>query len=208
MYWRRARAAAILARSRGGVMTAALTGIGLGALHAVSGPDHVLSLAPRSVEGGARAGWRLGASWGAGHAAGTALWFLAALLAGDLLGRADPALLDRVAGVALAGTGALGLWRARRPAAARGGGRGAFLVGALHGLTGAASVLLLLPAIGAEGAARFLWLAGFAAGSTAAMAALTALLARAAGAALPALRHLAPAASALSIAVGAAWALA
>lgn len=60
-------------------MAVALTAAGFGALHAVSGPDHLLSLAPLSIGQGRRA-WRIGLAWGLGHAAGTAL-AAAALLA-------------------------------------------------------------------------------------------------------------------------------
>jgi hypothetical protein len=49
-----------------------LFGASSGALHAVTGPDHVLSLGP-IVLGSRRSPWRVGLCWGLGHAVGTLL---------------------------------------------------------------------------------------------------------------------------------------
>jgi hypothetical protein len=193
-------------------VTAAIAGLGLGALHAVTGPDHVLSLAPAAV---ARRGaaWRPGLSWGAGHALGTAAWLAVAALAAALVEAPRlEGLADRVAGIALALTGAAALGRSWRTRAPRPGGsdaRPAFWLGALHGLTGAAGVLILLPAVAAGGPERVLWLLGFSAGSTAAMAGLTAALASLGGR-LPAtfVRWTPRIAGTASIALGIAWGLA
>jgi hypothetical protein len=189
--------------------------MGSGALHALSGPDHLLSLGPLAVRA-PRGAWRLGLLWGLGH--GVASAAAAALLV--LLASAAPlevvdAWAERVAGAALAGMGIAGLVGARR---ARGGSRapstpsatGVLAVGALHGVTGAAGLLLLLPAVTAAGAHRLLYVAGFGLGSTLAMAALTGLFAAVARS--PAARPLAAriplAAAAIAIVAGAAWMIA
>lgn len=161
---------------------AALTGLSYGALHAVSGPDHVLSLAPLSVER-PRGAWRIGLTWGLGHAAGTVLAALVLLAMVSLLH--VPGLeswAERIAGVALIVTGALGLRRhVQAQRAARSPGRSGmaqvFAVGCVHGVTGAVALLLLLPiAMSGSVAQRWLYLLGFSVGSTAAMAALTGAL--------------------------------
>jgi hypothetical protein len=189
-------------------VTAALTGLGSGALHAVAGPDHVLSLAPLSV-GRLRGAWRIGLSWGLGHGAGT---LLLALLASALPLEAISAWAARAAGLALAATGVANLVALRR---ARAGGpapapRGSvFTVGLVHGVTGAAALLLLLPGMTGVAGDRALYLGGFTLGSAVAMAGLTAALS-----ALPRVgpfaagmtRRLPHGAAGLSVAVGLAWA--
>lgn len=198
-------------------MTVALTAAGFGALHAVSGPDHLLSLAPLSVGQGRRA-WRIGLAWGLGHAAGTvvAAAVLLAVLSGTGLHVVD-AWAERAAGLALVAMGAANLVALRRgrgmaAAGTRGGRRAVFTVGLVHGITGAAALLLLLPAAHASAPVKALALAGFAAGSTAAMAALTAAIAALSAAAAPRLalatRRLPVLASVASVAVGIGWAIA
>lgn len=154
-------------------MTLALAGLGTGALHAMTGPDHVLALAPLTTR--ARRGWAIGARWGAGHALGTvAVAILAVLIARDLLAAAG----DLVAGAALIAVGALAL--ARRAPAAGGADRAAVGIGFVHGLAGGAAVIALLPAIAAPSpVATALYLVGFSIGSTLAMAMLADALARA-----------------------------
>lgn len=196
--------------------TAALAGMGLGALHAVTGPDHVLSLAPEVVAR-PRGAWRSGLSWGAGHTLGTLAWLALAAVAASVVESAWlQALSDRVAGAALVAMGASAVARAlcrrRGPVASVAEmkeRRGSFVIGTVHGLTGAAALLMLLPAAAAEGLPRLGWMAGFGAGSTLAMAALTAALA-AAGRRVPAAAlQLAPlVAGTASIIVGALWVLA
>lgn len=202
--------------------TAALAGLGLGALHAVVGPDHLLALAPQAVarRGGA---WRAGLSWGLGHAVGTVAWFL--LAASFFAGSRDwvASHAERAAGAALLAMGAVTLWRSRKtlwqgrklrqaapPSVPRHGSeRGSFAIGTVHGLTGAAALLILLPALGADGAQQLGWLGGFAFGSTVAMAALTTALATV-GRRVPAvaLRRAPGFAGAASVVVGALWMLA
>lgn len=160
---------------------AALAGIGSGAVHAVAGPDHLLSLAPLSV-GRARA-WRVGLAWGLGHALGTlaaAAILFAAVDVLDLHGAERWG--ERLAGLALVGMGGWGIHRARRQvqggAIGTAGLLGVTAVGLVHGLTGAAALLLLLPAAMAGSTAiRIAYLVGFSVGSTLAMAALTGAIA-------------------------------
>ena len=191
---------------------AAIAGLGSGAVHAVAAPDHVLSLAPLSV-GTVRRGWRVGLLWGIGHGAGTLVAALALLFvfaAVELPG--IEAWAERIAGLALVGLGAWGL--VRRNASAGSGAapsKGIAMVGLVHGLTGAAALLLLLPAVvGGSALHRVIYLAGFTIGSTLAMASFTACLAtlscsgrasRLVSGRLPAV------ASSLSIVLGAVWLL-
>jgi hypothetical protein len=194
-------------------VTAAIAGLGSGALHALSGPDHLLSLVPLSA-GRARGAWRVGLAWGLGHAAGT---LLAASLLLVVLSAARLEVVsvwaERAAGGALVAMGIANGVALRRARATAGGvpaaGRAAvFAVGLVHGVTGAAALLLLLPAAGAGGREATLFLGGFTLGSTAAMAALTAAVAwlSRAGRLSGVLARVPVAASAASIAVGLAWA--
>ena len=190
-----------------------LAGLGSGALHALAGPDHLLSLVPLSI-GQRRGAWRLGLLWGIGHGLGTlatAAVLLLAVSAVPLEGLEVWA--ERVAALTLLATGAWGLRRQRggdeapRPASG-----GLLSVGLVHGITGAAALLLLLPvALTGTAGERALYLGGFSVGSTLAMTALTAGLAAASQ-----LRQVPAAlavrvpriASAFSLAVGGAWAAA
>ncbi|HLE19870.1 MAG TPA: nickel transporter, partial [Vicinamibacteria bacterium] len=88
-----------------------LAGLAAGALHALSGPDHLAAITPLSIQN--RRAWRLGLRWGLGHALGVAS------MGGLLL--AFQHLLDlerlswwseRLVGVVLIGLGVWGLRRA------------------------------------------------------------------------------------------------
>lgn len=159
-----------------------LFGASSGALHAVTGPDHVLSLGPMAI-GSRRSPWRLGARWGVGHALGTLLLCVPVLW---LAQRAQLPLLaslgDRLAGVALLATAIVSFVQGRRLAGAgneAGSAQSAVAVGFIHGLTGAASLLLVVPMLaGGSLPSSLVFLLAFAAGSTAGMAVLTSLLAR------------------------------
>lgn len=194
-------------------MTAALTGLGSGALHALSGPDHLVSLTPLSV-GRARGGWAVGLLWGVGHGAGTLLLGALLLGAASQIHLASAAVwAERIAGLALAGMGVHGLLALRRgavPAAApaRAAWKALVGIGLVHGATGAAALLLLLPAAAsASPAHQALYLGGFTVGSTLAMAGLTAALASASR--RPALhavvRHAPAWAARAAVVLGVAW---
>ena len=158
-----------------------LFGASSGALHAVTGPDHVLSLGPMAI-GARRSSWRLGARWGVGHAVGTLLLCVPVLwLAQHAQLPWLASLGDRLAGVALLATALVSFFQVRRQGSMAGdaAGRNAVAVGFIHGLTGAASLLLVVPVLaGGSLAASLVFLLAFAVGSTAGMAALTSLLAR------------------------------
>jgi nickel/cobalt transporter (NicO) family protein len=163
---------------------AALIGVSSGAVHAVTGPDHVLSLGPAALRR-KRAPWNLGLTWGAGHALGTLLLVLPVLLLARSAYLAEVAAMsDRIAGLALLG---MALWSVRnlRVASATGAvesTRSPLLVGFVHGVTGAAALMVMLPVL-ANGSlpVTFAYLGGFALGSTLAMGALTCALALLAG---------------------------
>ncbi len=158
---------------------AVLLGAGSGALHAVTGPDHVLSLGPAALRR-AEGSWRVGLAWGVGHALGTLVLAVPALVVTGLVNL--PALAawgDRLAGLALMGTAAWSWHAMRRRAAGEPDGRSPALVGFVHGATGAGSLLLVLPVLLSGSTARSLaFLAAFAAGSALAMALLTAAISK------------------------------
>ncbi|MDY7227312.1 hypothetical protein [Hyalangium rubrum] len=189
---------------------AVLTAIGSGALHALSGPDHLLSLAPLSV-GRRRGAWRVGLIWGLGHGLGTLAAAAVLMLALSVVHlEGVDRWAERVAGLALLVMGAWGLRRRalaepEHPAPVR----GVLAVGLVHGVTGAAALLLLLPAVVSGTAAyRALYLGGFAVGSTLAMAGLTAAIAALSRARrMPAAfgTYVPKMASALSVVLGCGW---
>ena len=91
-------------------MISVLTGLVAGALHVVSGPDHLTAVAPLVVRRPQRA-WLPGLRWGLGHSAGVALVGLLSLWLRDLI----PVDLlsswgERLVGVMLFG---IGLWALR-----------------------------------------------------------------------------------------------
>lgn len=162
-------------------MTVALLyGASSGALHAVTGPDHLLCLSPAALEQ-PKASWRIGLAWGAGHALGTLL------LAVPLLALAHtvhvPSLAtwgEHLAGAALLATSLVTLRTLHaRSSQAQAPLRSPGLVGLVHGVTGAGSLVLVLPVIVTGSLERALaFLAAFAIGSTLAMAGLTGAIAK------------------------------
>lgn len=154
---------------------AILSGASSGALHAVTGPDHLLSLGPAALRAPSTAG-RIGLLWGAGHALGTLLLSLPLLALAQLVHVWWIATLgDRLAGLALIAMAAWS-WRSSRSHAeqAQGDTRSPFWVGLVHGVTGAGALLLVLPtALSGDVGRALLYLAAFAVGSTLAMALLT-----------------------------------
>lgn len=100
---------------------AAGLGVVAGGQHAVYGPDHFAGLAPLAARGG-RGAWRVGVSWGLGHACGAGLAAgLALLLRGALPGVEDhlSGWSDRIVGILMCVVGAVGLRAALRSGGAR-----------------------------------------------------------------------------------------
>src|SRR5690349_608280 len=96
---------------------AIISGLGSGALHAVTGPDHVLSLAPLAIAQ-RRTAFRLGLVWGIGHALGTVLLvtLLAFVAAHSELGSIS-AWSQRASGAALVLMGLWSLYLSSKPSA-------------------------------------------------------------------------------------------
>ena len=160
-----------------------LYGASSGMLHAVTGPDHVLSLGPVALRH-PRASARIGFQWGVGHALGTLLLAIPLLLLSELVHTsfitAMSAWGERIAGVALLAAAGFSFWSKRHAAtAALVDARSPLWVGLIHGATGASSLLLLMPVLLAGALQQtFAYLAAFSLGSTLAMAALTATIAK------------------------------
>jgi len=168
-------------------MISALAGIAAGAIHVLTGPDHMAAVAPLA-SGAPRRAWALGMRWGLGHAGGVALAGLLALaLRGFLpLDRLSSGS-ERLVGVVLIGIGLAGLLRAFqqgvRDAQAAGPphlhapGRAAFGVGVVHGVAGTSHLLGVLPALALPRAVDGVaYLAGFGAGTVAAMIVFAAIV--------------------------------
>lgn len=122
-------------------------GFGTGAVHAVTAPDHLLSIAPVVLRTPSRA-LPVGTAWGVGHGVGTLLLGLPLLLLAAYvdLPRFGPWGV-RLAGLALLVTTLWSWLMSRRPAAVTVDTRAPFLVGLVHGITGATALLLMLPVL-------------------------------------------------------------
>ena len=180
-------------------MIAVITGLIAGAVHVVTGPDHLTAVAPLAVRRPRRA-WLPGVRWGLGHSAGVALVGLLSLWLRDWM----PANLlstwgERFVGMVLIG---IGLWAFRRAlkhnlhthehehdgerhvhihvhrAHENHGNHGAHLhahaafgIGTLHGLAGSSHFLGVLPALAFQTRAEAVaYLISFGLGTVAAMA--------------------------------------
>jgi nickel/cobalt exporter len=160
------------------MMVAALYGAGSGALHAVTGPDHLLSLGPIALRH-PKAPWRIGLAWGVGHGLGTLLLGLPVIFLAQYIHLPTLAAWgDRLAGLALLGTALYSALSMRKRADAVADTRSPLWVGLVHGLTGAGALLLMLPVL-VQGSpwAVAMFLAMFAIGGALAMAGLTEALA-------------------------------
>jgi len=158
-------------------MISVVTGLVAGAIHVVSGPDHLAAVAPFAAES-RRAAWEVGLRWGVGHAGGVLFIGLLSLVLRDWLPLdAISSWSERLVGVVLIG---IGLWGARRALSERvhthehthegrrhvhihahdgttahthAGGvehrhtHAAFAVGTLHGVAGSSHFLGVLPAL-------------------------------------------------------------
>lgn len=152
-------------------MIVALAGIGAGALHVVSGPDHLAALAPITARAPSR-GAHLGACWGLGHGLGVlAMGALAHALVGSLDLHGTGIAAERIVGASLLALAARTLWRARRPASAGHAHprSGALAFGVLHGAAGAVHLLALLPTLVLGTLETGVYLAGYLAAAIATM---------------------------------------
>jgi sulfite exporter TauE/SafE len=180
------------------MLIAPLTGLVAGAIHCLSGPDHVAAVAPFALQG-QRKGWIVGLFWGIGHTAGVWLIAVIALLVREALPvEALSHWSERIVGATLI---AIGLWTARKAIAHRvhyhyhvhdgvrhthvhmhrpGIDHGSIPahvhshaplgIGILHGLAGSSHLLGVLPALLLPTrAASAMYLAGFGLGSIIAM---------------------------------------
>ncbi len=200
-------------------LSACFSGVIFGALHVLSGPDHLAALAPFSVEARHRA-WVLGLRWGVGHAAGIVGVGTLGYLIKD---RID---LDLLGGLGQYAVGAIliaiGFWgfahlrglelgpNAREPDDRHLHTTAAFLVGTVHGIAGTGYLLGVLPLLAMPGRLEAgAYLTGFAVGTVAAMtlfSALLGLLSQGAGdRALRAYRRVFGAVSAAALVVGVVW---
>jgi len=183
-------------------MIAIITGMIAGAVHVVTGPDHLTAVAPLAVRRPRRA-WVPGVRWGLGHSAGVALVGLLSLWLRDLI----PVDLlsswgERLVGVMLIG---IGLWALQRALkhnvhthehehdgdrhvhfhthghrhehdhhAAHHHTHAAFGIGTLHGLAGSSHFLGVLPALAFPTTTQAVaYLLAFGLGTVAAMAAFS-----------------------------------
>jgi nickel/cobalt exporter len=157
-----------------------LYGASSGALHAVTGPDHVLSLGPVALLH-PRHSWRIGLRWGAGHALGTLLLALPVLWLSHYAHLPQMAAWgNRLAGLALMLTAVWSL-RAQSVSSAHAvaDARNPWIVGLVHGASGAGALMLMLPVLVSGSLERTLaFLIAFAFGSTLAMAVLTSAIAQ------------------------------
>ena len=90
-----------------------LAGLGAGAIHVLSGPDHLAAVLPLASARPVRA-WRVGATWGVGHGVGVlALGALGQLFKASLDLDRLSAWSELGVGLLLVGLGIWALWRSR-----------------------------------------------------------------------------------------------
>jgi hypothetical protein len=170
------------------VFITAVAGMFAGAVHVLSGPDHLAAIAPLASDG-RRHHWKAGALWGFGHSSGVLVVGLLALLFKDWLPvDALSSWSEWVVGFTLV---AIGLWGLRRALRARVSmqphqhgalthahahvhapphSHAAFGVGILHGFAGSSHFLAVLPALALPDLASSLgYLGGYGAGTVTAM---------------------------------------
>jgi ABC-type nickel/cobalt efflux system permease component RcnA len=168
-----------------------------GALHALSGPDHLAAITPLSISQDRRA-WRVGLRWGLGHAAGVALVGTLLLIFHQFLDLDRFSWWsERLVGIVLIGVGVWGLRRATskwvhshhhehddashvhihfhppgrltESASAHRHSHTAFAVGLLHGFAGTTHLFGLIPALALPTALAATYLGGYGAGNLLAM---------------------------------------
>jgi hypothetical protein len=204
-------------------------GLLAGAVHALTGPDHMAGVAPFATMRGSRA-WRVGVAWGLGHASGAAVAALVVLALRRWIPGAEEhlsAISERLVGIVLCIVGAMGLracrsaghthehdgfvhvhlfWNRRAGTShARRGARAPFILGLLHGSAGLSHVFAILPALALPGfELPALYLAAYGIGCLLAITGFAGVIGRAARSPTR-LRAWLGVTSAASIAVGLVW---
>ncbi len=154
----------------------ALAGLGAGALHVVSGPDHLAALGPVAASAPERA-VRLGALWGVGHGvgvlavAGVGRLGLEAFELSTLSGWAELAVGFVLVLLGLRAMKAHAHEPPQRPAGS------ALGVGLLHGAAGAHHLFAVLPGLLLEPTEAAIYLGGYLVAAVLAMAAAGAIVA-------------------------------
>ena len=93
------------------MLAVASAGLLAGAVHVLSGPDHLAAIAPLAADS-RRSRWKVGLLWGIGHTSGVLVVGALALLLREVLPLdAISSFSERLVGVALI---AVGIWGARR----------------------------------------------------------------------------------------------
>ena len=208
-----------------------LTGFAAGAVHVVGGADHLVAMAPFSMDRPWRA-VRSGLAWGAGHSTGVVVLALIALLVKDLAHvEAMSAWAEFLVGLSLLVVGTLAVRTAfglelhthehrhggetqhrhlhlhvRGQQNHRRHAHAASGLGLLHGLAGASHLLAVIPALALPPEGAVAYLVAYLAGSVAAMLMVVAslsLLSMTSGARL--LPFLVGVTGGLSIVTGAIW---
>ena len=210
----------------------ALTGFAAGALHVVSGPDHLVALAPLAAQDPRRA-LRIGATWGVGHGVGVVAVGLLAVWVRDWLPvDAISAWAEFGVGGLLIAVGCWALWRARRTVVhshahahqhshahahmhahepigdhrGHGHDHAALGVGLLHGVAGTGHLLGLVPSLALPPAEAMVYLLAYLVAAVASMAGFGLLVGSVAERAGPGVvRAIMAGSGVLAIAVGGIW---
>lgn len=181
-------------------MLTLITGALAGFFHVLSGPDHLVAVAPLAVEDRGR-GWIAGWTWGLGHASGVIVVALVAVVLRDALPiDSISAWSERLVGAALIG---IGLWALRRSLRIRprahthgpvshdhlhvqagpgwirrlGHAHASFCLGVLHGVAGSSHFFGVLPALALPTRAdAIVYIAAFGAGTVVSMTLFAAVI--------------------------------
>ena len=90
-------------------MLVALTGLFMGFLHVISGPDHLAAISPLAIEK-KKSSWVIGLKWGIGHTSGVFVVGLLVLLFREIISiDIVSSFSERIVGIVLIGIGGWGL---------------------------------------------------------------------------------------------------
>lgn len=196
-----------------------ITGLTAGAVHVVSGPDHLAAVAPIAAHQ-PKLAMKLGLRWGVGHSSSVAVLGLLGLAAREYV---DIDLLSEwsefAVGFVLVGVGLWGFRQASRLVIAQdkkpdsaerhahqGHTHTAFFVGALHGAAGTGHLLGVLPSLALPVGQASVYLAAYVVGAILAMTGFGYLMGRIAGwGSLNNLKRVLCSTSLCAVGVGLAW---